>query len=120
MRIGSFRSNYASEEANAMKKLLVRSLVISLLAFQVANSMALGQSPPGPTIASAASASTGNISGEFDLINAILDFSPGAAMPSHTHGGLTLVAVLEGELTNAFEGQAAKAFRVGENWVEQP
>ena len=113
-------SNYALEEVNDMKKLLVRSLTISLLAFLLANSVALGQGPPGPTIASAATASVGNISGEYDLINAILDFAPGAAMPSHTHGGLTLVTVLEGELTNAFEGQAAQVFRAGENWIERP
>ena len=49
----------------------------------------------------------------------ILDFAPGAWTPLHSHGGLTLVRVLEGEMTRRAHG-TEDLFRAGEGWVEAP
>ena len=49
----------------------------------------------------------------------ILDFAPGTWTPLHSHGGLTLVRVLEGEMTRRAHG-ADDVFQAGEGWVETP
>ena len=49
----------------------------------------------------------------------ILDFAPGAWTPLHSHGGLTLVRVLEGEMTRRAHG-AEDLFRAGAGWIETP
>jgi quercetin dioxygenase-like cupin family protein len=49
----------------------------------------------------------------------ILDFSPGRWTPRHSHAGLTLVRVLEGEMTVRHD-DGDLVFGPGEGWIEQP
>jgi quercetin dioxygenase-like cupin family protein len=42
--------------------------------------------------------------GEYDLVNLVLDFAPGAQIPLHYHGGPAVVVGKEGELTLRPEG----------------
>ena len=49
----------------------------------------------------------------------MVDFAPGAFMPLHTHGGLTLITVLDGQMTRRAHG-ADHTFSRGESWVEYP
>lgn len=49
----------------------------------------------------------------------ILDFSPGRWTPRHSHAGITLVRVLEGEMTVRHD-DGEQIFGPGEGWVEQP
>ncbi|AFZ66853.1 cupin domain-containing protein [Deinococcus peraridilitoris] len=54
-----------------------------------------------------------------ELVQLVLDFAPGAFTPSHTHGGLGYVSVLEGEITVREAGKEQK-YKVGESWKELP
>jgi quercetin dioxygenase-like cupin family protein len=58
--------------------------------------------------------------GEFEMINLILDFAPGAATPAHNHGGPGIVTVLEGELTFGVEGRPDQMAQPGGVYVDLP
>jgi LPXTG-motif cell wall-anchored protein len=84
--------------------------------------LALGQElPPGPdTVRPLTRLRLEPAPGRFEETQlVILDFAPGAWTPLHTHGGLTLVRVLEGEMTRRAHGMDDH-FRAGEGWVEAP
>ncbi len=55
----------------------------------------------------------------FDVVQAILDFAPGAATPFHTHPGIVMVTVVNGEITFNLEG-VDKVYKAGESFVELP
>jgi quercetin dioxygenase-like cupin family protein len=55
----------------------------------------------------------------FDVVQAILDFAPGAATPYHTHPGIVVVTVVAGELTLNLEG-VDHVYKAGESFVELP
>jgi quercetin dioxygenase-like cupin family protein len=55
----------------------------------------------------------------FDVVQAILDFAPGAATPFHTHPGIVIVTVVAGEITFNLEG-VDKVYKTGESFVELP
>ncbi len=77
--------------------------------------------PPGPTT-SFQSRRTGvaTAAGAFgEAATTVLGFAPGAWTPLHSHGGLTLVAVLEGNMTVRNAGRET-VYRPGDVWIEQP
>ena len=53
----------------------------------------------------------------FDVVQAILDFAPGAATPYHTHPGIVMVTVVAGEITFNLEG-ADHVYKTGESFME--
>jgi quercetin dioxygenase-like cupin family protein len=55
----------------------------------------------------------------FDVIQAILDFAPGAATPFHTHPGIVVVTVVAGEITFNL-GEIDTVYKTGESFVELP
>jgi LPXTG-motif cell wall-anchored protein len=55
----------------------------------------------------------------FDVVQAILDFAPGAATPYHTHPGIVMVTVVAGEITFNLEG-VDHVYKAGESFVEVP
>jgi quercetin dioxygenase-like cupin family protein len=55
----------------------------------------------------------------FDVVQAILDFAPGAATPYHTHPGIVMVTVVAGEITFNLEG-TDHVYKAGESFVEVP
>jgi LPXTG-motif cell wall-anchored protein len=55
----------------------------------------------------------------FDVVQAILDFAPGAATPYHTHPGIVVVTVVAGDITFNLEG-VDKVYKAGESFVELP
>src|SRR5687768_8703031 len=77
--------------------------------------------PPGPTtVRPLARMPIEGGTSRFDEVQTlILDFPPGTWTPLHSHGGLTLVRVLEGEMTRRV-GSTEDVFRAGEGWVETP
>jgi quercetin dioxygenase-like cupin family protein len=84
--------------------------------------LALGQElPPGPdTVRPLSRLRLEPAPGRFEETQlTILDFAPGAWTPLHTHGGLAVVRVLEGEMTRRAHGME-DVFRAGEGWVEAP
>jgi len=55
----------------------------------------------------------------FDVVQLVQDFEPGAATPFHTHPGIVVVTVLEGELTFNLKGTDT-IYKAGESFVEVP
>src|SRR5215207_5350448 len=62
----------------------------------------------------------GELAGEFELVQLIVDFPPGTWTPAHTHGGMLLVTVLKGEQTVRDEQGAEKIYKAGEAFTETP
>jgi quercetin dioxygenase-like cupin family protein len=79
-----------------------------------------GELPPGPTTVHRATLPGLTMPGEFDVINLILDFAPGAATPAHTHGGPGIVTVLEGTLTFGVPGQPDQILGPGGVYADLP
>ena len=75
---------------------------------------------PGPKVTYNVRLASPPIPGEFELTHLIQDFAPGASTPVHTHGGLGLALVLDGELTQRMEGQPYKVYKAGEMFAETP
>lgn len=60
---------------------------------------------PGPTAPFKGSYPMTVAAGEYNLINNVLDFAPGAEVPLHFHGGSAVIVDLAGELTIRANGQ---------------
>lgn len=100
----------------------LRFVVLMFAALALWPASALGQElPPGPTTAyPLGRMPLDHQPGPFEETQSlILEFAPGAWTPLHSHGGLTLVRVLEGEMTRRVQGTEDQ-FRPGEGWVETP
>jgi quercetin dioxygenase-like cupin family protein len=70
--------------------------------------LAAGDTRPGPSVPFQGSYPISVERGEYDLVNLVLDFAPGAGIPLHYHGGPAVVVGMEGELTLRPEGAAEK------------
>lgn len=75
---------------------------------QLTNVVATGVStdppPPGPTVAFQGDYPLTVAAGEYSLVNLVLDFSPGAEIPLHYHGGPAVLVGMDGTLTLRPEG----------------
>ncbi|HST04022.1 MAG TPA: cupin domain-containing protein [Chloroflexia bacterium] len=60
--------------------------------------------PPGPTVPFQGDYPISVTAGDYDLVNLVLNFAPGASIPLHYHGGPVVVVGLEGMLTLRPEG----------------
>jgi quercetin dioxygenase-like cupin family protein len=78
------------------------------------------QLPPGPKPVYRTSLPGLTMQGEFELINLILEFAPGAATPAHTHGGPGIVTVIEGEITFGMEGKPDHVAKPGDFYLDLP
>ena len=63
---------------------------------------------PGPTVPFIGTYPITTAAGEYDLVNLVLDFGPGAEIPTHYHGGPAVVVGMSGELTLRPQGAAEK------------
>jgi quercetin dioxygenase-like cupin family protein len=80
---------------------------------------ALADDPPPPSARHQHRRAGLPITAPAEVVQFVLEFAPGAATPPHTHPGLTVATVLEGEIT--FEtGGSTKVYRTGETLVELP
>ena len=59
---------------------------------------------------------TGASSGQYDLVQAVVDLAPGASTPVHMHGGPEYVTVLEGQIT-VRRGGAETVYSAGQTFV---
>lgn len=97
------------------------AILFAALALGAAPGALAQELPPGPTTVQPLSRlPLETTPGPFqETLVVILEFAPGAQTPLHSHGGVTLVRVLEGELTR-HAGGTSDVFRAGEGWVETP
>ncbi len=97
----------------------VRILVFAMLLALGLPLSALADDPPAPTQRHLYRVAGLPMTGPAEVVTFVLEFPPGAATPPHTHPGLTLATVLEGEVT--FDTQGTKqTYRVGESFTELP
>jgi quercetin dioxygenase-like cupin family protein len=72
-----------------------------------------GGTQPGPTVPFQGSYPITVTEGEYELVNLVLDFGPGAGIPLHYHGGPAVVVGMEGQLTLRPEGKAERKLDPG-------
>jgi quercetin dioxygenase-like cupin family protein len=98
-----------------MTLFLITGLVLVLLAgcTMVITPPASASAPP------AESTPVAEVSGEFEVVQLIIDFAPETWTPPHTHGGPGMVSVFEGEITVREEGKET-IYRAGDSWIELP
>ena len=78
-----------------------RILVMMLLpkGAQVTTVVDTATKMPGPTVTFKGSYPITPVAGEYDLVNNVLEFAPGAEVPLHYHGGPAVIVGMDGELT---------------------
>jgi len=102
-----------------MKRLAVPIITAALLLLLTAQA-AFGQDlPPGPTVKVRSNLEAANLPVQFDAIQMVLDFAPGAWTPLHSHGGEVFVTVLEGEMT-VRDQAGERVYKPGDTWIEHP
>jgi quercetin dioxygenase-like cupin family protein len=102
-----------------MRRRIPLMMVAALLTLVLSPLAAGGQQPPGPTTRHQFRAAGLPAAGPMEVVTWVLDFAPGAATPPHTHPGLLLATVLEGETTFSRAG-TDKVYRPGESLIEVP
>ena len=106
-----------------MKAMKLFSLVFFVLLILVSPTIAQEKTDqvamPAPSVVNKAAFPIVIQAGAYDLVNIILDFSPGAGFPKHFHGGHALVTVLSGEITLRERG-GERIIKAGGNWTENP
>ena len=68
---------------------------------------------PGPTVPFQGTYPISVTAGDYDLVNLVLDFAPGAGIPLHYHGGPAVVVGMNGELTLRPEGKPERKLNPG-------
>jgi LPXTG-motif cell wall-anchored protein len=76
--------------------------------------------PPGPTTIGRTQMAVTNLHDNYDVIQLVLEFRPGAWTPPHTHGGYILGSPLDGEVTVRDSQGVEKKYKTGESFVEAP
>lgn len=93
--------------------------VLASFTFLEGRSVALGESPAGPTTAFKSVFPVTDAPQGFQLIEQVVDFAPGAWTGPHSHGGHVFVTVAQGTVAQFSEGKDT-LYRKGETWQETP
>lgn len=118
-RLSEFSNPILCKQRNKPMKLISRCFIL-LLAISLTACVPIQAPPAAPAAAPVVLGPTAELTGEFDLVQLIMDFPPGTWTPSHTHGGMLLVTVLKGEQTVRNEQGVEKIYKAGESFTETP
>ncbi len=102
-----------------MKKRIVLQVIFMVVCLLSFPGLAARAQQPNPTTVSKSTFPVANPPAQFDLVQEVIDFAPGAWTPVHTHGGQGFVTVVQGELTLLKNGTEQK-YSAGQSWVEIP
>jgi quercetin dioxygenase-like cupin family protein len=75
--------------------------------------------PPGAVVVMESNFGPTEASGQFQLIQLVVDLPPGTTIPWHIHGGPAYVTVLEGEVIY-WEADREGHYGPGGMWIEDP
>lgn len=100
-----------------MKKYI--AVTLGLLLVLLGESVALGQAPSGATVDLKSTFPVTDPPQQFQLIQQVVDFPPGAWTSPHSHGGLVFVTIAEGTVTQYSDGKDT-TYKKGETWTETP
>lgn len=101
-----------------MKRLAVLIMAVALLLLTVQAAFAQDL-PPGPTVRYRSNFEAASLPAQFDAIQMVLDFAPGAWTPLHSHGAEVFITILEGEMT-VRDQAGERVYRPGDTWIEHP
>ncbi len=93
--------------------------VLAALTVKEAQNLALGQSPQGPQTALKSTFPVTDPPQQFQLVQQVIDFPPGAWTPAHSHGGLVFVTIARGQVTQFSDGKDT-VYQTGDTWTEIP
>ena len=99
------------------------ALAVTVLLLSLVLPLSVAAQPPAPVVRHLFRTAGIAVPGPFEVAHQVLDFAPGAATPYHTHPGLVLVTVTEGEVTFRNPGLTPdnkRVYKVGESFIEQP
>ena len=83
-----------------MKKVIFLLGIVVMLVLLLPAGVAFGQQAPlRPTVRQKSIFEVANPPAQFDAVQLVLEFAPGAWSPVHSHGGQGFVTVLEGAVT---------------------
>jgi len=94
-------------------------VLVVLLLLGVLSATAQDAITSGPTVASQAWLPGLSIADPFAETSRVIEFSPGAGVPPHTHGGPVLDLVLDGAVTVRAAG-VETVYQAGESFTEMP
>jgi quercetin dioxygenase-like cupin family protein len=97
----------------------VSAILLGVLLVLVGQNGALGQSPPEPTMTLKSTFPVADPPQEFQVVQQVLDFPPGAWTPAHSHGGLVFVTIAHGQVTQFSDGKET-TYKTGDTWTEVP
>lgn len=100
------------------------ALAVTVLLLTLILPLSVAAQPPAPAAPRHLFRTAGiPVPGPFEGAHQVLDFAPGAVTPQHTHPGLVLVTVIEGEVTYrnpALTPDNRQVYKTGESFLEQP
>ena len=99
------------------------TLAVTMLLLTLVLPLSVAAQPPAPVVRHLFRTAGIPVPGPFEVAHNVLDFAPGAITPQHTHPGLVLVTVTEGEVTFRNPGLTPdnrRVYKVGESFIEQP
>jgi LPXTG-motif cell wall-anchored protein len=103
-----------------MKKIIFLLAIGVVLALLLPVGVAFGQQEPlRPSVRQKSTFEVANPPAQFDAVQLVVEFAPGAWMPVHSHGGQGFATVIEGAVTIRTQG-AEKTYKAGETFVETP
>lgn len=73
-----------------------------------------------PVVSHQTSVDAVNVPAEFDVVQTVTEFAPGAFSTVHTHGGHGYMTVLSGEVTFRLAGGQERKAKAGETILENP
>src|SRR5215210_6218788 len=108
-------------EGRPMKLRLAAPAIALLLTLVLSAGVATGQQPPGPTTRYQFRTAGLPATGPMELAKFVNEYTPGAETVAHTHPGLLLGTMIEGENTcTAICGDRTRTYRLGETLIERP
>lgn len=108
-----------SESGSQLKRYSIIG-VVAVLAALFSATLASGQAPAPVTRYTTRFTAVTAPASQFELVQLVSEFSPGAAVAFHSHGGPEFVTVIEGELTFRESGKAGVVVKAGETMTQLP
>jgi quercetin dioxygenase-like cupin family protein len=102
-----------------MRRRVALTALALVLTLALAPLGAGGQAPPGPTIRHQFRTAGLPPGGPMELAKFINEYAPGAETVAHTHPGLVVGTLIEGENT-CLCGALTRTYRLGESLIERP
>ena len=100
-------------------RLKLGSVILAVIVALVAGAAIGQQIAPGPVPRAQSTFAVESLPVPAEIVQAVLDFPAGTAVPPHVHGGAAYITIIEGELV-VHGPDGATTYRAGDTLIEQP